>query len=72
MNLVYEEQWSTWEEWGGIKIFQDEAGNYFAQDDGYSVYGSEPYENELYPITEDRAIELIYEWDEHTKDRWEY
>jgi gamma-glutamylcyclotransferase (GGCT)/AIG2-like uncharacterized protein YtfP len=74
MNLVYEGNWSTYEEWGSIRIFENEDGQLFCQEGGYSVMA--PYDengwNEVYEISYDGAIELIDEWDKIEKEYENY
>lgn len=64
MNLVYEAGWHTYEEWGGIEIFEGTEGQLYARLGGYSVYGDpqDPEWAEPYPITLQQSIDLIDEW----------
>ena len=64
MKLVYEAGWHTYEEWGGVEIFEDTEGQLYARHGGYSVYGDpqDPDWNELYPVTLQESIDLIDEW----------
>lgn len=66
MTLVYEGNWHTYEEWGGLRIYEDASGHFYAQDGGYSVYSSpnEPDWDEPYIIAAQTALDLIDEWSE--------
>jgi len=74
MELIYEGNWHTYEEWGGIRIFENEAGQLFCQEGGYSVMASynENGWDEIYEISYDVAIELIDEWDKIEKEYENY
>ena len=62
--LVYEAQWSTYEEWGAVEIYEDPAGNFTVRYGGYSVMAphGEPDWQDLEPITLKEVIDLIDEW----------
>lgn len=64
MNLLYEASWHTYEEWGGVEIYEDGAGLLYVREGGYSVYGNphDPEWGELYEITMQDAVGLIDEW----------
>lgn len=74
MEMIFESQWSTYEEWGAIKIFEDSSGKFYAQDGGHSVYSlpSDPEWNEPYEISLQDALDLIDEWDEIEKEYENY
>lgn len=64
MELVYEASWHTYEEWGGVKIYEDSAGNFSVQYGGYSVMApsGEPEWSEIEPISAQEMLDLIDEW----------
>ena len=74
MKLIYEANWHTYEEWGGIRIFENEAGQLFCQEGGYSVMA--PHDEngwqDMYEISYDDAIGLIDEWDATEKEYENY
>lgn len=75
MELVYEQSWHTYEEWGGIHIYENSDGSFFYQSGGHSVYSSpcDPEWEELEPISGDTVIELIDEWEQiarQDEERW--
>lgn len=74
LQLVYEASWHTYEEWGGIEIFEDASGHLFARDGGYSVYGDprDPEWSELYDVTLQETIDLIDEWTAIEKEYEDY
>ena len=74
MEMVYEGNWHTYEEWGGIRIFEDENGCFYVQDGGYSVYSNndEPDWYEPYLVSSERVMELIDEWALIEKENEEY
>jgi hypothetical protein len=65
MEVVYEQQWTTYEEWGGIRISESK-GAFYAQDGGYSVMGNgnEPDWDEYYSVSGENVLKLIDEWEE--------
>jgi len=74
MKLIYEQQWSTYEEWGAVRILEDEHGAFWQQDGGYSVMASadEPDWYEPFPISYDVAIDLIEEWEQIASEDEDY
>lgn len=76
MQLAYEEEWHTYEEWGGVRIWEDDDGCLYAQHGGYSVMV--PLEEQRQEwgdpesISWDEAIEIITEWDEFARENAEY
>lgn len=75
MQLVYEGNWHTYEEWGSIRIFEDCGGCFHAQTGGHSVYssGGDPEWEEIYVISFETALDLIDEWDKieiENEKRW--
>ena len=75
MILVYEQQWSTYEEWGGIRIYEDADGCFHYQSGGHSVYSSphDPTWEELEVISGDTVLDLIDEWEQiaqENEERW--
>ncbi len=69
MQLVYEGNWSTYEEWGGVRVF--EMGNQlYIQYGGHSVYSgpSDPDWEEPYLSSYEEVLELIDEWDKIEKE----
>jgi hypothetical protein len=70
MKLVYEGNWHTYEEWGGVRIFRDDHGALWQQNGGYSVMSDfdDPEWNDLYCVSYEAALDTIAEWDEIEKD----
>ena len=71
MKLIYEGSWSTYEEWCGVQIFEDEHGALWQKNGGYSVMGdpNDPeWEETLWPISYEDAMELIDEYDRLTEE----
>ena len=76
MHLVYEGNWHTYEEWGGVRIYEDGDGCFHTQFGGHSVYSNvgDPEWEELYVISFESALDLIDEWDDiedENEKRWE-
>lgn len=73
MQLVYEQQWSTYEEWGGIRIYEHNEC-FYVQDGGYSVMSdnNDPEWDEHYIVSGATVLELIDEWEAIAKDDEEY
>jgi hypothetical protein len=76
LNLVYEQQWSTYEEWGGIRIYEDSDGYFHYQCGGHCVYSSpnDPTWEELEIISGHTVLDLIDEWEQiaqENEERWE-
>ncbi len=74
MNLVYEANWNTYEEWGGVRIYEDEDGCFHVQHGGRSVYSShkDPDWEEPYVVSMDTVLEVIDEWVAIEKENEEY
>jgi hypothetical protein len=74
MNLVYEANWHTHSEWGGIRIYEDENECFHVQYGGHSVYSSpkDPDWEEPYIVSPDTVLELIDEWVAIEKQNEEY
>jgi len=74
MKLVYEGNWHTYEEWGGVRIFEDEHGEFWQQDGGYSVMdcGNDPDWDDPYKVSYVTALNVIDEWDTIEKENREY
>jgi len=74
MELVYEGNWNTYEEWGSVRIFQDQDDCFHVQYGGCSVYSShkDPDWEEPYIIPMETALEIIDEWDQIEKENEEY
>lgn len=74
MELVYEGNWNTYEEWGGVRIFQDQDDYFHVQYGGRSVYSShkDPDWEEPYIIPMETALEIIDEWDQIEKENEDY
>jgi hypothetical protein len=74
MKPVYEGNWNTYEEWGGIRLFEDSDECYYVQYGGHSVYSSaeDPDWEEPYIVSFATVLELIDEWDQIEKENDEY
>lgn len=74
MHLVYEANWNTYEEWGGIRIYEDSAECFHVEHGGRSVYSShkDPDWEEPYIVPYETVLELIDEWDQIEKENEEY
>ena len=74
MKLVYEGNWHSYEEWGGIRIYEDADECFHVQTGGHSVYSSpkDPDWEELYVVSFATVLELIDEWDQIEKENEEY
>lgn len=70
MDLVYEGNWHTYEEWGGVRIFEDIDGCFHVQYGGRSVYSrtDDPDWEELFTAPFETVLELIDEWDRIEKE----
>ena len=74
MKLIYEGNWHTHEEWGGVRIFEDEHGAFWRQDGGYSVMANsnDPEWDEPYCVSCEAALDTIDEWNTIEKDNEEF
>jgi hypothetical protein len=74
VKLIYEGNWHTYEEWGGVRIFEDEHGALWQQDGGYSVMGTaDQHEwDEVYCVSYEAALNTITEWDQIEKNNEEF
>jgi hypothetical protein len=77
MKLVYEGNWTKYEEWGCIRVFEDSDECYYVQYGGHSVYSSEEDPDwadweEPYIVSFATVLELIDEWDQIEKENDEY
>lgn len=74
MKLVYEGHWNSYEEWGGIRIFEDEDDCLYVQLGNRSVYSSpkDPDWEEPYIAPIETVFELMDEWDQIEKENEEY
>lgn len=74
MELIYEGNWHTYEEWGAVRIFEDNNGNFYAQTGGHSVYASahEPDWTGPFLISMQEALDLIDEWDQIEKENEDF
>ena len=65
MQLIYENEWHTYEEYGWIKIFQ-KGERYFFQEFNYSVMCDDNDDSDvpLEEITFEHAYDLSCEWDD--------
>jgi hypothetical protein len=74
MQLVYEGNWSTYEEWGSIRIYENSYGDFLVHQGGRSVY-SDPDDQDWddpYPASYVEVLDLIDEWDEIEKEYENY
>ena len=74
-ELVYEANWNTYEEWGGIRIYGDENdGVFYVQLGGHSVYSEAGQPDWEDPYTADmkHVLDLIDEWVQIEKENEEY
>lgn len=74
LELIYEAQWSSYEEGGSIQIYADPNYPYlFHVREGLSsVYSDDPYWGELYEVQDFQVEELKAEWDIIVKQDEEY
>ena len=75
MNLVYEGNWSTYEEWGGVRIYEDSKEEcFYISYGGYCVMldSNDPEWDELEIIAASTVLEIIDEWDIIEKENEEY
>ena len=79
MQLVYEGNWHTYEEWGGIRIYEDAGpentdGLFHVEHGGHSVYSSpkDPDWEEPYVVSFETVLDLIDEWEQIEKENEEY
>jgi hypothetical protein len=74
MQLVYEGNWNTYEEWGGIRIYEDIHECFWVEHGGRSVYSShkDPDWEEPYIVSFETVLELIDEWDQIEKENEEH
>jgi hypothetical protein len=75
-QIHYEGNWSTYEEWGGIRIYSDDdySDMFYVQRGGYSVYAEagQPDWEEPYLADTGHVIELIDEWERIQQENEEY
>jgi len=69
MELIYTDEWSSYEEGGELEIYQSIDGDfvqYFYRTGGNSVYDGydAEYWSSIEEISYEEAIELMLEWDE--------
>jgi hypothetical protein len=76
LELIYEQQWSSYEEWGGVRIFVDQNDCVYVQYNGYWVmdptHSNEWSEPEM--VSWERALEIFEEWEQIALDNeiyWE-
>ena len=63
LEVVYENSWSDWEEYGAVVVF-DLAGELFVQEHGYCVMATDnSFHFDPDPITPEELVELKKEWD---------
>jgi len=77
MKLVYEGNWTKYEEWGGIRIYEDADECLHVEHGGHSVYSSAEDPDwadweEPYIVSFATVLELIDEWDQIEKENDEY
>ena len=74
MQLAYESEWSTYEEWGAVRVFENDSGQLFIQFGGRSVYSecNDPDWEEPYLSSYEEILELINDWDEIEKEYENY
>lgn len=74
MELVYEANWHTYEEWGGVEIYENSAGNFSVRFGGHSVMApsNEPAWGELESIPGNDVLALIDEWAEIEREYENY
>lgn len=72
LTLIYENEWSTYEEWGAVRIFEDQDGEFYIQEGGYSVmsFDNPPDWMPIEPILDSRVLEVIDDWEELTNSEW--
>lgn len=64
MELIYDDGWSSYEEYGHLEIFQ-EGLRYFIRKSGYTVMESPgEWESDIYEVSEDEAYEEFLEMEE--------
>jgi len=70
MQLVYEANWSTYEEWGAVRVFEQDKQLYI-QHGGHSVHSdiSDPDWDEPYLSSYEEVLELIDDWDKIEKEK---
>ena len=72
-ELIYENEWHTYEEYGWVNIFQ-EGDRYFVQEFNYCVMNVDNDDSNvpLEEVTFEQAYELFHEWEEVAKKYEEY
>jgi hypothetical protein len=73
MQLIYEANWSTYEEWGAVRVFEQDEQLYI-QYGGRSVYSElrDPDWEEPYLSSYEEVLELIDDWDGIKKEYENY
>jgi len=74
-QLIYEANWHTYEEWGGIRIYGDNSDDvFYVELGGHSVYSDpgQPDWEEPYVANMEHVLDLIDEWTQIEKDNEDY
>lgn len=72
LELIYDEQWSTYEEYGRLQIYQD-ITRYFIRRSGSCVMlDSSYYEEDMVECSEEEAIVKMIEMDQHILETEHY
>jgi hypothetical protein len=75
-QLIYEGNWHSYEEWGGVRIYSDDeyADMFYVELGGHSVYSEpgQPDWEEPYLANMEHVLDLIDEWDQIEKENEEY
>lgn len=75
VEIVYEANWHTYEEWGGIRIYGDGGDDvFYVQVGGHSVYSEAGHPDWEDPYVADIAhvLDLIDEWVQVEKENDDY
>lgn len=75
IDLVYEGNWHSYEEWGGVRIYEDTNEEcFYVSYGGYSVMAdsNDPEWEELEVISASTVLDIIDEWDIIEKENEEY
>lgn len=74
LNLIYEAQWSTYDEGASIQIYEDPAYSdmFYVREGAANPYVSGPYWDEPYLAHEYDIIVLKEEWEQIEKENEDY
>ena len=69
MNLIYEGEWNSYEEWGGLRIYEKD-GEYFVQEGGFCVLADPPTSEwgPIYKVSFESAYREMVEFENYLEN----